>query len=232
MARIKAGLHKDVSTIFNGVEIPRNNATEQSAADSQSSAEKQTCPSHLTPTHPKQEQNSRKSRKIADDLSSSLKNGRLIASRRMSKMFSQKSNTNSTKQKTMTLLVPILFIVFIFVFIQSFSNSSPKIIHAEQMIPLKPIPVTDRKNVWKIPEPYPDLIRDPMQFVSTDTHDNEMSSIIINGIVFSEDNPAAVINNKIVHVGDKVFNTTIVKINEGSVEFEKAGKTWEQKVRY
>jgi len=49
--------------------------------------------------------------------------------------------------------------------------------------------------------------------------------------VYSEDKPSVVIGNRIVHVGDKINGVTIARINKDSVEFEKDGETWVQRVR-
>ena len=53
---------------------------------------------------------------------------------------------------------------------------------------------------------------------------------IVKGIVFSEDNPCAVVGDRIVSVGDVVQEATVVKINSDSVEFAKGDETWVQKV--
>jgi hypothetical protein len=53
---------------------------------------------------------------------------------------------------------------------------------------------------------------------------------IVKGILYSADNPAAIIGTQIVHAGDKISGATVVKINKGSVEFEMDGKKWEQNV--
>jgi len=74
-------------------------------------------------------------------------------------------------------------------------------------------------------------LRDPMQFGSANTTQAEHSKLIVKGIVYSEDNPSAVVANKIVHEGDEVLGVTIVKINKDSVEFEMNDKRWTQKVQ-
>ena len=53
----------------------------------------------------------------------------------------------------------------------------------------------------------------------------------MKGIVYSKDDPSAVIGNRIVHEGDEVLGVTIIKINEKSVEFERNKKRWTQKVQ-
>jgi hypothetical protein len=58
-----------------------------------------------------------------------------------------------------------------------------------------------------------------------------MGTIIVRDIVYSNDKPSAVIGSKIVYVGDVINDVTIVKIDRDSIEFEKNGERWEQKVR-
>lgn len=54
---------------------------------------------------------------------------------------------------------------------------------------------------------------------------------IVTGILYSEENPSAVIDKDIVHEGDSVHGVKVVKIHQEEVEFEKAGKRWVQKVK-
>jgi hypothetical protein len=51
---------------------------------------------------------------------------------------------------------------------------------------------------------------------------------VVTGIIYSTDNPCAVVDNRIVSVGDVADGATIVKINPSSVEFEMDGKKWTQ----
>jgi len=56
----------------------------------------------------------------------------------------------------------------------------------------------------------------------------EVGHVELTGILYSEDNPAAVIGNKIVHEGDVVDGVKVVKIHKSAVEFEKNGVKWTQ----
>jgi hypothetical protein len=53
---------------------------------------------------------------------------------------------------------------------------------------------------------------------------------VVKGIVYSEDNPCAVVGDRIVSAGDTVGGATVVKINPDSVEFTMGDKNWTQKV--
>jgi hypothetical protein len=54
---------------------------------------------------------------------------------------------------------------------------------------------------------------------------------LVTGIVYSEDEPTAVVDRKIVHEGDVIYGITVVKIYQDSVKFSKKSKSWEQKVQ-
>lgn len=54
---------------------------------------------------------------------------------------------------------------------------------------------------------------------------------IVTAILYSEENPSAVIDNRIVHQGDIIKDITVVRINKNNVEFEKDGTVWTQRVR-
>ncbi len=84
----------------------------------------------------------------------------------------------------------------------------------------------------QVPVSYPTALRNPMRFGSAATTQPEAGRLIVKGILYSQDNPSAVIGNRIVHKGDKVLGATVVRINEDSVEFEMDGKRWTQKVQH
>lgn len=52
----------------------------------------------------------------------------------------------------------------------------------------------------------------------------------ISGIAYSEHNALAFINDKMISEGDAIDGVTVFKIHQDSVEFEKNGKRWTQKV--
>ncbi len=50
----------------------------------------------------------------------------------------------------------------------------------------------------------------------------------INGIIYSEEKPSAIIGGRIVHEGDTHYGVKIVKIHKDKIEFEENGKRWTQ----
>jgi len=53
---------------------------------------------------------------------------------------------------------------------------------------------------------------------------------LINGIMFSKDNPLALIDNELVHQGDVIDGVKVVQIGPRAIQFEKSGKVWFQGV--
>jgi hypothetical protein len=197
-------------------------------------------PSHLTPTTPKPRQQepvqlpTKTTPAKQPDIGASIKTLKQIPWQQTlehikSKLFATKPGVSDTRQKTMVILVPVLFVVLIFVFIQVLSMPSLPIAKAKSPGLANAIASSDKID-WQIPQPYPTNLRDPMQFGSA-TAQAETGGLTVKGIVYSEDDPSAVIGNRIVHEGDEVLGVTIIKINEKSVEFERNKKRWTQKVQ-
>jgi len=53
---------------------------------------------------------------------------------------------------------------------------------------------------------------------------------MIDGILFSPDNPSALIDGQVLKIGDQIYGVEVVAIDRRIVTFEKDGKTWEQRV--
>jgi hypothetical protein len=163
------------------------------------------------------------------------------------KLFTPKPGVSPTKQKVMIIMVPILAIIMIFAFRQVLSKAPHKTKGAGTDD--TPVVVANANSGheidWKIPEPITVMTRDPIklpdesgtQNTEQNTEQNQTANkpnqgvIIVRDIVYSHDRPSAVIGSKIVYVGDKVNDATIVKINRDSIEFEMDEKRWVQKVR-
>jgi type II secretory pathway component PulC len=60
---------------------------------------------------------------------------------------------------------------------------------------------------------------------------DETPELMVTGIIYGENNPSAVIGDRLVHEGDTVSGATVVKINREGVEFEKEGVRWIQAVK-
>jgi len=161
------------------------------------------------------------------------------------KLFAVNARAGDPRQKAMVVLIPILAIIMIFMFRQVLSKSPNKTKGAAK--DKTPAVAASNPNEinWKIPDPLPAIMRDPLKFADQQTVQNSgqdgttdgtaavetTGTINIRDIVYSKDKPSAVVGDHIVYVGDKVRGATILKITRDSVEFEKDGKTWVQTIR-
>ena len=259
MSRNKAGLQKEISAIFKGIPIQKDGTVGQSSgapvpqqpdyeqrpeqgkekgrleppspfkppAPSQPPAP---TPKPTQPAHPPKATSPRPKAKAA------VKTQRQMPWQKtfeqiQNKLFKPKPGVSPTRQKAMALSVPVLFIVLIFVFIQVFNTPSRKTAGAHQINPSNTAAGAGNEINWQIPQPYPVALRDPTQFGSATAAVTRTDGLIVKGIVYSQDDPSAVIGTRIVHEGDKILDATVVKINRDSVEFESDGKKWTQKVQ-
>jgi len=58
----------------------------------------------------------------------------------------------------------------------------------------------------------------------------EVEAWVVSGILYSDDNPSALIGRALVHEGDSIDSVDVVRIGQSFVEFEKAGRRWSQAV--
>ena len=167
------------------------------------------------------------------------------------KLFTPKPGVNPTRQKALVIMVPILAIIMIFAFRQVLSKAPRQTEGAGTDDALVVAVNADDGNEigWKIPEPITVIARDPIKLPDESDAQNpeqdgkenagqnesankpKQEEIVIRDIVYSHDRPSAVIGSRIVYVGDKVNDATIVNINRDGIEFEKDAKRWVQKVR-
>jgi hypothetical protein len=142
----------------------------------------------------------------------------------------------------MVILVPILAIVMIFVFRQVLSSSPRKTKGATEDETLVATGAKSGQDInWQIPDPLPATMRDPIklpdQGSTSGAEPNETAvepkagDLDVRDIIFSKVKPSAFVNGRIVYIGDKILNATVVQINRDSVEFERDGKMWTQNIR-
>jgi len=255
MPKSKVGLQKEISSIFTGVQIPKANPAEHALAGTPSGPS-QFVPSKPIPPSTRNlfvarehEEHTVPQQEAADtELAKSAfarQTGPEPAQRAQrqipwlqiwqkiqGKFLSSKPGINSGKQKAMVLLTPVLFVVFIVVLTQVLkkpSGAAPK--PTKAFAPSGATAAFTGKITWQIPTPYPANLRDPMEFGPVRTEQKEdANALVVKGIVYSDDRPAAVVGNDIVFEGDTVGGAKVVKINQDSVEFQTNEKKWTQKV--
>jgi hypothetical protein len=131
------------------------------------------------------------------------------------------------RQKATLVIVAILPLVLIFVLARVFFTKPAKTGTKSAKANAAAV---DSQIEWQIPPPLPEYFRDPMVFGSSGQSQEVQAGPVVKGIVYSEDNPCAVIGERIVSEGDTVNGVTVVKINSDSVEFTDGEKKWTQKV--
>lgn len=156
------------------------------------------------------------------------------------KLFAPKAGISQTRQKAMVVLVPALAIVLVFVLTQVVSPPSYSVARDKQKAPATAVGDSCGQIDWKIPAPYPATLRDPMQTgplvpvqaqpLVPQVSEPEAEKLIVRSILHSQNRPSAVIGTQIVHEGDVILGTTIVRIHRDRIEFEKDGKSWTQEI--
>ena len=249
MAKRRGGLHKQVSSIFDGVPIPAGDGEQQSPVNESTSGKpvpaplKPVAPSHLTakPSEPEQPEQpaqppqpkpaAPKQPKIEVVTRDAGPNQLMEIWEKISaKLFAEKEGVDVKKQKMMVVVIPVLFVVLIFVFSKVLRSPSRGVAKPNPAGPSNATAAVYKRQQWQIPEPYPESLRDAMQFNAADAVSITRGLVSVRGIVYSEDNPSAVVSNEIVHEGDEIAGATVVKIYKDRVEFEMNDKTWTQKV--
>jgi len=240
MANYKAGLQRKVSSIFDGVSIPGADAATQPGigpTDAPTADPGTSVPP--APDSPGPAEPSTSSAAVARNRTDIIARGGKPPSvlhvwkQIEQRLFPPKPGVNPVKQKVMTVLIPVLFMVLVFVLVKVFgAPSGPSSRNAETGAQGHSATADCEGEIhWPTPAPYPATLSDPTQMTTRTTQKAQTQTLAVKGIVYTEDNPFAIIGARIVRTGEKVSGVTVVKINKNSVEFEKDGKRWTQQVR-
>jgi len=57
-----------------------------------------------------------------------------------------------------------------------------------------------------------------------------MKSVVVTAIVYGEENPSAIVSEKVVSEGDVINGCKVVKINKYTIEFEKNGQRFTKRI--
>jgi len=250
MAKRKPGLHKEVTSIFGGVPLADKKAAAQRPAPTAPNSTRDKTPSvpGIDQKPPKQIPTTKPQQTIQQTLqtprpekprvappaaSTAASTWRQMLDRITKKLSTPKPGISNARQKTMVLFVPVLFIVLIVVLVRVITPP----VRGTQSVDTKTLPSGNpearTKIEWKIPEPYPVTLRDPMKVVQVKqvVVGKTGDELIIKGIIWGEQNPLVIINKQTLKEGDTISGTTVVKINKDSVVLERDGKNWTQSVQ-
>ncbi|MHC4271939.1 MAG: hypothetical protein ACYST2_06465, partial [Planctomycetota bacterium] len=108
------------------------------------------------------------------------------------KLLAPKPGVDPRRQKMTIFLIPVLFVILIVVFTQVF-KSPAKNINAAASTEAPAVVQISKEIKWQMPELYPENLRDPMKRGSVTTARVVYNDIMVKGILYSQDNPAALI---------------------------------------
>jgi len=239
----KAGLHKKISAIFDGVPVPKDNALKPLGVNEQ----KQSAPPaekarkvYAQPKPQVQEKTPEKLPAQNHQQKQPVKSIHRISARKTKssdfwrnakiKLYGSPDGRIDKRQRNMTILVGVLSVVFAFVLIRIFGLSNKNTFNNTDALVNEKVltPAGESEIQWNRPELYPSDLRDPMEYASSRTYGG--GELVVSGVVYSDD-PVAIIDGKMVREGAVIFGAKIIKINKNSVEFEdKNGKRFIIKV--
>lgn len=237
--RQRSGLHKDISSIFDGVPVPDSTGGKDytknvSRPDSEAR--------HLPPVVGAVESGAPSAKpveKIVQQKTPSVKIKKPSAAGQAfeqlkAKLLTPPEGVSPAKHKATLVMIPALLVIVVAVFGRNFISAGGGVkgtSETQENIEIAAVaPKTEIQ--WQKPLLYPENLRDPMTRYSSfsGTETAVSGDIVVRGIAWSSDKPAAVIGTKIMYVGDAIQGATIKKIMKDGVEFESEGKTWIQKV--
>jgi hypothetical protein len=246
MSPFKSGLHKKISTIFDGVPV---NKSEGSGSAQPALVGPEPAKSQLDSQKVAEQNQQQTGRNLYKDTAEKKAKSNAKPEKRTKKLrfgFVDKLKNKlllpggDRKRQIITLvMIPLLCLVFIVVIVKVIGSSPPKKKVAPKSAVTKKAADDSSKIVWKIPQLISDQIRDPMNsgtaaYAATSkglsgsrpgsTSPADSGEIVLMGIVHSKEKPMAIIGQHIVSEGEKINDFTVVKINEHSVDIEKGGQ--------
>jgi hypothetical protein len=256
MAKRRAGLHKEITAIFGGVPVPRQGETGSAPGIPGGEAANQGTgsgkldrarlkppvpprPSTPAAQTPPQDTVTRgparpvQSEKVKPEIGAEH-SGPGLFEQIMQKLIKPQSGATSQRQKIATILVPVLFIILIVAFVRVLSPKGGSPVGSVESRSTGTVAGSIAKIDWQVPAPYPSTLRDPTKFGQVKPAGNntaQTTEVAVEGIIWSDDHPLAIISGEVVTEGQEVAGVTVVKVERDSVEFEKDGKRWTQKVR-
>ena len=259
MARQRPGLQKNISSIFDGISVPSQDEQEQSGASGSKRARpaalKSSAGMGFQPAAARSNSSDYSRREPQKPQSPAAK-----LSSSVPKVIhlppSRQGGGHNRKPGVMLVVTGIFLAAVVALIINSFliagdfGHQGGKLDPEEQISSVLLTKDVDIK--WELPAALASLPRDPFEVIRPPEpvavveviepveeplpepvveEPVETVQLAVRGIVYSADNPSAVIGDQTVHEGDEISGITVVKINRKDVEFEQDGKRWVQKVQ-
>ena len=103
-------------------------------------------------------------------------------------------------------------------FVSQLPKKEPVIIEMpEQPVEIKPLPTENRE-----PAPQQEIVTPPPE---PEVKERELPNVIVSGIIWNSDRPQAIINGKIVDIGDTIQEIQITNIRKSAVDGVFDGRT-------
>lgn len=249
MSSYKAGLHKKVSSIFDGVPL-QNQGQNHPEDDTQvadyhveQTQEQNTLTqgqqSHVhEPVKKPYKDTTEKQHKAFAEFGNNLKARCLRFYQSLKeRLLPSVPGVNPARQIALVILIPVLFIVLIFVLVRVLGSNSAAKRRTTNVAASSSAANSSRTIDWQLSQPFSANLRDPMKSAPSTSRwppgSNNAGSeawlfgegqVVLKGIVYGKDKANAIVGMQIVREGDKIGDITVVKINKSSVEFERNGQ--------
>ncbi|HUT31660.1 MAG TPA: hypothetical protein VMX13_17860 [Sedimentisphaerales bacterium] len=228
MARIRAGLHKEISTIFDGVPLPRSGQVKQ-ASHRPPPGRIGYVPAKTPDTQPAAPEPQPAAPRQAPKTDTSLRTARRTSQKWSTReLFKPKAGISSARQKVAVLLIPVLLILLVVVLVHNSGITWQW--GAEQQKPPPPKQTVARSGVaigWEFQPAYSGGL-DPMarSIVDPKVEEQTGGKLVLTGIVIAKDRSYAIINGNIVEEGEQepVSGATVRRISPNCVEVETDGR--------
>ncbi len=249
MTRYKAGLHKKISSIFDGVPLQNQGQNHpeddmQVADYHEEQTQEQNTPAQGQQSHVHEpvkklyKDTTEKQHKTFTKFNNNLKARCLQFYQSLKeRLLPSVPGVNPARQIALVILIPVLFIVLIFVLVRVLGSDSAAKGRTKNVSESSGAAKSSSTIDWQLPQPFSAQIRDPMKRVPSTSRwpvgSNNASSdawlfsegqVVLKGIVHGKDKANAIVGMQIVREGDKIGDITVVKINRSSVEFERNGQ--------
>jgi hypothetical protein len=238
MVEQKIGLHKKISSIFDGVPKPGQDTSDavkspgikgldDAEAVGQSSRNLLRTLNESVPDSQEEKIPSYLRKAVREVSGPSPVSGR---------MAPRAKKTVLRSQKNMAFMVIGLVIVLAVVVLRPFwgSLTSKKTnINSETATDVSITKSLSEKTQvkWEKPSLLPAMARDLMKYTSRPGGSDSNEQVSIHGIVIGASKSSVIIEGSVLHEGDTANGANILKISQGVVEFEKEGKKWTQSVK-
>lgn len=216
MSKDKSGLHKNVSSIFDGVPVPKGTGVQK---DKKSASKFKNLLSK-----------SSTSKRVSKGQSKSKASSGNGIGQKISAYISSLSDKENRKKAITTMAIPVLAIVLIFALSNTFKNPKSGRKAKSKDDNKSAAKIVKDTITWEKPELVKIDFRDPMRISGSSTQADHLAfqragqssskQLSLMGIVSGNDEYTAIINNQIVHAGEIIGFAEVVNISNKTVDIK------------